>query len=210
MADAMSNQERYRYREALGELPSQNKPVATTLEAPEATSSLTRQLEAKKLKNTEANQKQLQQLLLNRGKKKLEEEQPISPKTPEVKVDQIVRDPEQDQNERIQEQRQVAPKPQASYSDEELEGMSWQELLALRERTKGQVEQNRVANAEHQRYARDTVEENPAMALPMAAMIPAYQLKKAVFGGARSEGGMDQMKSGYKGIVQGLLAKMNL
>lgn len=95
-----------------------------------------------------------------------------------------------------------------NYTDEELEGLDWQELLALREQARGQAEQNRVANYEHQRYARDTVEENPLMAVPMAAMIPAYQAFKAVRGNARSEGGLDQMGAGYKGILQGVLARM--
>jgi hypothetical protein len=95
------------------------------------------------------------------------------------------------------------------YSDEELEKLSWSELLALREQAMGQQEQNRFANAEHQRYARDTVEENPLMAVPMAAMIPAYQAFKSVAGGARSQGGFQQMAAGYKGTLQGLLARMS-
>ena len=93
-------------------------------------------------------------------------------------------------------------------SDEYLENLSWEELLELRRNAQTQAEQNKLANAEHQAYARDTVKENPLMALPMAAMVPGYQVFKGIAGGARSEGGLAQMGAGYKGILQGLLEKM--
>lgn len=94
------------------------------------------------------------------------------------------------------------------FTDDELSKLTWEELLALRNKVQGQAEQERVANYEHQRYARDTVEDNPAMALPMAAMIPAYQAYKSIRGGARSQGGLEQMGYGYNGVLQGLLARM--
>jgi hypothetical protein len=95
-----------------------------------------------------------------------------------------------------------------SYTDEDLENLSWEELLALREKAVGQQAQNKAANYEHQAYARDVVQENPLMAVPMAAMIPAYQVYKGIRGGARSQGGFEQMAHGYSGVLQGLLARM--
>lgn len=97
-----------------------------------------------------------------------------------------------------------------NYTDDELDNMSWEELLQLRRQVQGQEMQNRAANYEHQAYARETVQDNPLMAIPMAAMIPAYQAYKGVMGGARSEGGLSQMGAGYKGVVQGLLARMKI
>lgn len=98
-----------------------------------------------------------------------------------------------------------------NYTDEELDNMSWEELLDLRKKVEGnQQDQNRAANYEHQAYAREEVQANPLMALPMAAMIPGYQVWKGIKGTSRSEGGLDQMKHGYKGVLQGLLARMQL
>lgn len=97
-----------------------------------------------------------------------------------------------------------------NYTDEELDKMPWDQLIALRKQVENnQQQQNRVANYEHQAYARETVQDNPLMAVPMAAMIPAYQVYKGVMGGARSEGGLQQMEAGYKGVLQGLLARLN-
>ena len=99
------------------------------------------------------------------------------------------------------------------YSDEALNDMSWRDLWKLRNQvTNNQPEQNRVANYEHQAYAREATKENPMMAVPIAAAIPAYQVYKGVMGGSRSEGGLQQIGHGYIGIMQGLrdglLAKM--
>ena len=97
-----------------------------------------------------------------------------------------------------------------NYSDDELDQMSWEDLIALRNKvgTTNQEQQNRVANYEHQAYAREEVADNPLKAVSMAAMIPGYQVYKGIAGGSRSEGGLEQMKHGYKGVVQGLLARM--
>lgn len=96
-----------------------------------------------------------------------------------------------------------------NYTDDELDNMSWADLIALRKKVEGnQQEQNRAANYEHQAYAREEVADNPLKAVSMAAMIPGYQVYKGIAGGSRSEGGLEQMKHGYKGVVQGLLARM--
>lgn len=108
-----------------------------------------------------------------------------------------------------------------NYTDEDLDQMSWEDLLALRKQVEGdQQQQNKVANYEHQAYAREEVERDPMQALVMQAAIPGYQLKKQVQRGlnavapevfpqgSRSQGGFAQMASGYKGVLQGLLARM--
>ena len=91
-----------------------------------------------------------------------------------------------------------------NYSDSDLEGLSFSELMHLREQAKTQADQNRYGNAEHQAYTRGVVEENPLAAIPLAAMIPAYDIKKRFTGEGRSEPGLAQMGAGYAGIMQGL------
>ena len=97
-----------------------------------------------------------------------------------------------------------------NYTDEDLDQMPWEDLIHLRKTvgTANQEEQNRVANAEHQAYARERVKENPLQAIVMGAAIPGYQAYKALVPGSRSEGGLAQMGAGYKGVLQGLLARM--
>lgn len=64
-------------------------------------------------------------------------------------------------------------------------------------------QQNLMAPYEHRAFAREAVTENPWMALPIAAGIPAYQAYKSVFG-SRSDNSMGQVWQGFKGIGEGL------
>ncbi len=64
-------------------------------------------------------------------------------------------------------------------------------------------QQNVISPYEHRAFAREAVAENPMMALPIAAAIPAYQLYKSIFG-ARSSPSLAQVGQGYLGIGEGL------
>lgn len=63
--------------------------------------------------------------------------------------------------------------------------------------------QDRIAKYEHRAFAREAVTENPLMAIPLAAGVPAYQLYKAIVG-ARSKGSLSQATEGLVGIGEGL------
>ena len=65
-------------------------------------------------------------------------------------------------------------------------------------------QQNMIAPYEHRAFAREAVTENPWMALPIAAGIPAYQAYKGLLG-ARSDPSIDQVWQGFRGIGEGLL-----
>lgn len=57
---------------------------------------------------------------------------------------------------------------------------------------------------EHRAFAREAVTENPLMALPIAAGVPAYQIYKAIMG-ARSRPSLDQVGQGLLGVGEGLM-----
>jgi hypothetical protein len=79
-------------------------------------------------------------------------------------------------------------------------------LIQLRDRLKpDDPHQGVLSDLEHRAYAREATRENPAMALPIAAGIPVYQLMKALgVMKARTPPRMDQMLGGYTGILEGL------
>jgi hypothetical protein len=84
--------------------------------------------------------------------------------------------------------------------------MPWAELERLRLQGGDQVV---LAPYEHRAYAREVVGANPLMALPMAAMVPAYQAYKALGfeGGGPTDTppSWDQLRAGLLGIKEGLL-----
>ncbi len=81
------------------------------------------------------------------------------------------------------------------------------ELIALRNKTQDKEEQNRIAPYEHRAYAREAVEENPAMAISMAVLAPGYQVAKAAgLTSGRSEVSTKHVTEAYKGIGEGLEA----
>lgn len=78
-------------------------------------------------------------------------------------------------------------------------------LLGMRKRARTQAEQDQLAGYEHRAYARETVRDNPAMALSLLVATPAYQLAK-IFGAtnSRSAPSWGQMGQGLLGIYEGL------
>lgn len=71
------------------------------------------------------------------------------------------------------------------------------------------VDQNALAPIEHQAFAREFAQESPlqaAVSLPFA--IPLYSAAKAVgLQNARSPASINEVASGYKGLMQGLLPR---
>ncbi len=79
------------------------------------------------------------------------------------------------------------------------------QLYQARTTTKTQEEQDAIANAEHGAFAKEVVAENPAMAVPLLAAIPAYQGAKALgMTKSRSSGGVAQAAAAYEGLQEGL------
>jgi soluble lytic murein transglycosylase-like protein len=105
-----------------------------------------------------------------------------------------------------------AAKAIADYTDEELRNAPSYALVDMRARAareKDQAAQNRVAGYEHRDYVKQSVEENPLMAIPMALAAPVYQavkaLPKSITGNrSRSEPSLDQLGKAYSGILAGL------
>jgi hypothetical protein len=64
--------------------------------------------------------------------------------------------------------------------------------------------QGLLSNYEHRAFAREAVAENPLMALPIAAGVPAWQLYKLLVSPGRSGASLDQMGQGFLGIGEGL------
>jgi hypothetical protein len=86
-----------------------------------------------------------------------------------------------------------------------LAGLDQVELLRRRKLAKSRELQNALAGYEHRAYARETVQDNPLMALSLLVATPAYQLAK--MGGltnSRSAPSLSQMGQGLLGIGEGL------
>ena len=91
-----------------------------------------------------------------------------------------------------------------------LDNLTWEELIALRRKYNGDKQaQNILAPYEHMAYAREDVRDHPYMALPYMAMIPGYQVYKALFSSGRSSNPLEAMAGGYKGVAQGLLQRLS-
>ena len=79
------------------------------------------------------------------------------------------------------------------------------ELLRRRKLATDPATQALLAGREHRAYARETVADNPLMALSLLVATPAYQLAK--LGGltnSRSAPSLSQMGQGLLGIGEGL------
>jgi hypothetical protein len=83
-----------------------------------------------------------------------------------------------------------------------LSGMDHASLYMLRAKAPKEM-QGLLSPYEHQAFAREAVQENPLMALPIAAGTLAYQPYKMLMG-ARSEPSLDQVGRGLLGVGQGL------
>lgn len=92
--------------------------------------------------------------------------------------------------------------------DEGLATLSHALLYQARERIPRE-QQNLISPFEHRAFAREAIAENPLMALPIAASIPAYQLYKLIDGGSRSSPSIDQVLQGFIGVGEGLSAAIN-
>lgn len=90
---------------------------------------------------------------------------------------------------------------------EQLAAMPWDQLLQLR-RNAPPEQQAMLAPYEHRAYAREAVAENPLMALPMALMVPGYQLHKLLGAGARTRPSWEQLSQGLLGTGEGFTQGM--
>lgn len=88
-------------------------------------------------------------------------------------------------------------------SDEQLAKLPHWMLYQAREHLP-QADQDRIAGFEHRAFARESVNENPMMALPVAVGTLAYQPYKMFTGQSRSGASWDQMEQGLKGVYEGL------
>lgn len=91
---------------------------------------------------------------------------------------------------------------------------------ALGKPRRGDPLHQRLAAAEHEAFARETVEQHPLRALPMLAMTPGYSLLKRAaqatgldkrypyFGGTSPD--LGQLAAGYRGIRSGLRSAFGL
>jgi hypothetical protein len=88
----------------------------------------------------------------------------------------------------------------------ELANQAHSELYMARYKATTQEGQNKLANAEWGAFAREATAENPALAVPIAVGTVVRTAGKAagIIQG-RSEGSVDQMVSGLKGVAEGLV-----
>jgi hypothetical protein len=84
-----------------------------------------------------------------------------------------------------------------------LSGMDHASLYMLRAKAPKEV-QGLLSPYEHQAFAREAVQENPLMALPIAAGTLAWPVYKTLVSPGRSEPSLDQVKRGLLGVGQGL------
>jgi hypothetical protein len=84
-----------------------------------------------------------------------------------------------------------------------LSGMDHASLYMLRAKAPKEV-QGLLSPYEHQAFAREAVQENPLLALPIAAGTLAWPVYKTLVSPGRSEPSLDQVKRGLLGVGQGL------
>ncbi len=94
----------------------------------------------------------------------------------------------------------------ASVTEDDLAGMDWGTLLALRRNNPDLQEV--LAPFEHRAYARETTRERPLMGASLAVATPLYAAAKGLgLIGSRSGAGnpVGQVSQGFKGIGEGLV-----
>jgi hypothetical protein len=92
----------------------------------------------------------------------------------------------------------------ASFTPQQLGGMDHASLYNARSYA-GKDQQGILSPYEHRAFAREATQENPLMALPIAAGTLAYQPYKWVMG-SRSAPALDQVTQGLTGVGEGLWA----
>ena len=94
------------------------------------------------------------------------------------------------------------------YTDEDLLGMSFLDLVKLREENKSKEAQNRLAPFEHRAFVKYATEEDgPGMGALLAGSALPYYLAKRLSGnnfGARSDPSLEQVGRGFEGFGEGL------
>lgn len=69
-----------------------------------------------------------------------------------------------------------------------------------------------AAPLEHREFTRNAVADNPAMAVPLAAAVPAYALAKTAgvlpIAPNTTPASLDQVFAGFEGIAQGLRKRL--
>lgn len=98
--------------------------------------------------------------------------------------------------------REIAASLQ-SMSPQQLAGMSHASLYSARQYVPRELQGN-ISPYEHRAFAREATQENPLMALPIAAGTLAYQPYKFLKGQARSPVSLDQVGHGLAGVGEGL------
>jgi hypothetical protein len=87
----------------------------------------------------------------------------------------------------------------------DLDNMSHSDLYQMRDAMPNAADQSNLAPYEHQAFARESVGDNPLMALPIAAATPLYTAAKALgLVHSRSPASLEEIIKAYKGIGQGL------
>lgn len=92
------------------------------------------------------------------------------------------------------------------YSPDQLSKLNHSTLYSARRGAPREV-QNLLAPYEHRAFAREATQENPLLALPIAAGALAYQPYKMITGKSRSDPSLDQVGQGLLGVGEGLWGK---
>ena len=91
----------------------------------------------------------------------------------------------------------------ASLQGTDLSKMGHADLYAARAYTPAEY-QNKISPYEHRAFAREATQENPLLALPIAAGTVAYQPYKMLKGQSRSGASLAQVGHGLVGVGEGL------
>lgn len=88
-----------------------------------------------------------------------------------------------------------------------LAAASHSDLYSRRRTATTKEEQNAIAPYEHRAFAREAVQENPALVVPIALAAPIYQASKAIgLESSRSDPSIKQLSETYKGLGEGVQA----
>lgn len=91
----------------------------------------------------------------------------------------------------------------ASLTPQKLGSMDHASLYSARQYVPREM-QGMISPYEHRAFAREATQENPLMALPIAAGTLAYQPYKILKGQSRSGASLDQVVQGVAGVGEGL------